>query len=93
MKTNFNAFKEYHEKKIDTPTIWILHLILGWSYGSMDEILKQILYYLTGAGLGLWFFYRCFTLNNKIRAYNIDLAYSVGLDAETIEAMIERGEF
>ncbi|MCY4561221.1 MAG: hypothetical protein OXC03_02685 [Flavobacteriaceae bacterium] len=34
--------------------MYILFILSGWSYGSMDQIGKQILYYLTLGGLGIW---------------------------------------
>ena len=42
---------------------------------------KQILYYLTIGGLGIWAIYRLFTLNGKVKKYNRDIALRVGLDA------------
>jgi hypothetical protein len=42
---------------------------------------KQILFYLTFGGVGLWTIYRLFTLNKAIRKYNRGIAKKVGLDA------------
>lgn len=55
---------------INPTTAWLMFLFLGWSYGSMGQMGKQILYYLTLGGLGLWTIYRLFTLNSAIRKYN-----------------------
>jgi len=54
----------------DSTTIWLLFLFLGWSYGSLDKIGLQILFYLTFGGLGVWAFIRLFTLSGAIKAYN-----------------------
>lgn len=55
---------------INPTSAWLMFLFLGWSYGSMGQMGKQILYYLTLGGLGLWTIYRLFTLNRAIRRYN-----------------------
>jgi ABC-type Fe3+-siderophore transport system permease subunit len=55
-------------------------VFLGWSYGSMNQILMQYLYYLTLCGLGIWFLYRLFTLNKAINEYNVSVANSLGFD-------------
>ena len=43
----------YSQRKLSPTTIWLLFLLLGWSYGSMGSLLKQIFYYLTLGGFGL----------------------------------------
>ena len=40
-------------------TIWLLFLLLGWSYGSMNKIGLQILYYVTLGGFGVWTLFDC----------------------------------
>lgn len=70
----------YNQRCVNKSTTWILFLFLGWSYGSMDKIGTQILYYLTIGGLGFWTLYRLFTLNKSIREYNKIIAYEVGID-------------
>lgn len=69
----------YNESKLDASKIWLLFLLLGWSYGSMGQMGKQILYYLTLGGLGFWAIYRIFTLNGKVKKYNREVALRVGL--------------
>ena len=56
--------------KANPSTIWITFLFLGWSYGSLGQPVKQLFYYLTLGGFGLWTLYVLFTLNSKIRKYN-----------------------
>ena len=77
--TNFDA---YNAQKADKGTIWILFLLLGWSYGSMDQMGKQIFYYLTIGGFGLWALYRLFTLNKAIKEYNRSIAVKCGMDTK-----------
>ena len=74
----------YNSRKISSETIWILFLFLGWSYGSLGSMVKQIFYYLTLGGLGLWALYRLFTLNGAIKKYNRKIAIEIGLSAEDI---------
>ena len=45
----------------------------------MDQIGKQILYYLTLGGLGIWAIYRLFTLNRVVKEYNREIANDLGL--------------
>ena len=70
----------YNGSKLDASKIWLLFLLLGWSYGSMGQMGKQILYYLTLGGLGFWAIYLIFTLNGKVKKYNREVALRVGLD-------------
>jgi hypothetical protein len=60
----------YESNKLNSTVIWLLYLFLGWSYGSMDKIGMQFLFYVTFGGLGFWALIRLFTLNGDIREYN-----------------------
>jgi len=71
-------------------TIWVLYLFLGWSYGSLDKIGLQILFYLTVGGFGIWALIRLFTLSGAIKDYNKQIAIRHGLSAEQ---MIQLGLF
>lgn len=74
----------YNERKLESGRMWILFLFLGWSYGSMGQMGKQILFYLTLGGLGLWTIYVLFTLSDKIKKFNKNIARQVGLNEEDI---------
>lgn len=74
----------YNERRLDSSKMWILFLLLGWSYGSMGQMGKQIFFYLTLGGLGLWTLYVLFTLSDKIKKYNKNIARQVGLNEEDI---------
>lgn len=73
----------YKEQKCDKTNIWLLFLLLGWSYGSLDQMGKQI-FYLTLGGLGLWSIYLLFTLNSKVKDYNLNIAKTIGLDGQDL---------
>jgi hypothetical protein len=77
----------YEQRAVKPATIWLLFLLVGWSYGSMGQIGKQIFYYLTLGGLGLWALYRLFTLNGKIRNYNKQIALECGFTTDEILRM------
>lgn len=77
----------YSERKLDSSKIWILFLFLGWSYGSMGSMGKQILYYLTLGGFGFWALIRLFTLNSAIKKYNKNIANQLGFSAEDLLKM------
>ena len=74
----------YNSRKLDKTKSWLLFFFLGWSYGSRGAIGKQIFFYLTCGGFGLWFMYVLFTLNSKIRRYNRDLGYEIGMSHEEL---------
>ena len=74
----------YNSRKQSSGIIWILFLFLGWSYGSLGSITKQIFYYLTLGGFGMWTIYRLITLNGAIKKYNRKIAIEVGLNADDI---------
>jgi hypothetical protein len=50
----------------------------------MNQMAKQVFYYLTLGGLGVWTLYRLFTLNAAIKNYNRKLALKVGLSSEDL---------
>jgi hypothetical protein len=74
----------YQQRSLNPSTIWILFLFLGWSYGSMNKMGKQIFYYLTLGGIGLWALYRLFTLNGAIRKYNKEVAFDCGFTSDEV---------
>ncbi len=77
----------YNQRSINKTTTWLLFLFLGWSYGSMDKVGKQIFFYLTLGGLGVWTLFRLFTLNSAIQDYNRKIAAEVGMDNQEMATM------
>jgi len=59
--------------------VWLTFLLLGWSYGSLGQVGKQVAFYLTLGGFGVWSIYVLFTLNSKIEKYNNNLRKELGL--------------
>ena len=78
----------YSERKANTTTIWLLFLFLGWSYGSLDKVGIQIIYYITLGGFGIWAIIRLFTLSKAIREYNKKIAMSLDF---TNQELVEMG--
>jgi hypothetical protein len=72
----------YQQRALTPTTMWLL--FLGWSYGSMGKMGKQIFYYLTLGGIGFWIIYRLFTLNGAIRKYNKQIAYECGFTNDEV---------
>tara|TARA_B110000902_G_C13909784_1_gene437831 strand:- start:2 stop:268 length:267 start_codon:yes stop_codon:yes gene_type:complete len=70
----------YNQRSINATSTWLLFLFLGWSYGSMGQVGKQILFYLTLGGFGIWTLVRLFNLNGAIKDYNKKIAAEVGMD-------------
>lgn len=69
------------QELIKPSTAWLMFLFLGWSYGSMGSMGKQILFYITLGGLGIWMLIRLFTLNGAIRTYNNAIYKKYGIVA------------
>jgi hypothetical protein len=81
---NTEKLMTYNTVKLSEGKIWALFLFLGWSYGSMGETGKQILYYITFGGFFFWKIYRLFTLNSKIKEYNRKKAIEIGLTSQEL---------
>ena len=77
----------YEATKLNSTVIWLLFLFLGWSYGSMDKVGMQILYYVTLGGFGFWALVRLFTLNSAIKEYNRKKAILANLSSKQMIAM------
>ena len=75
-----DKFQIYQERKYNTSTGWLLFLFLGWSYGSMGKMAKQIFFYLTLGGCGVWTLYRLFTLSGAMKTHNKKIAMELGFD-------------
>lgn len=75
-----NKIMIFQDRKAKPSTIWLLYIFLGWSYGSLDKIGIQILFYITLGGLGIWALIRLFTLSGAIKDYNRKIAAEVGLN-------------
>ncbi len=82
-----NKLLAFESRKANPTTIWLLFLFLGWSYGSLDKIGLQILFYITLGGLGIWTLVRLFTLHGAIKTYNRRVAKVVGLDNQDMEVL------
>ena len=70
----------YNGRKLNKDNVWLMFMFLGWSYCSMDKIGKQILFYCTIGGFGLWTLYVLFTLNKKIKEHNKKIALQCGFE-------------
>ena len=69
----------YDAMKLDPTKMLLLHIFLGWSYGSMGQTGTQVLFYCTLGGLGVWSLIRCFTVSKDVKAYNRQKALEVGI--------------
>jgi hypothetical protein len=75
-----NKLLAYEIRKANSTSVWLLFLFLGWSYGSLDKIGLQVLFYITLGGFGIWGLIRLFTLSGAIKSFNRKIAGKVGLD-------------
>ncbi len=67
--------EEFKRKKKSTGLAYFfLLLCLGMPYGYLGKWGLQIVYWLTGAGFGIWFLILLFTLPGAVRDYNKDVA-------------------
>jgi hypothetical protein len=74
----------YQQRQVESGKAWILFLFLGWSYGAFGNMGKQILYYVTLGGLGIWTLYVMFTLSKKIKAHNRKVALECGFTEDEL---------
>lgn len=77
----------YQGRCVKSSTVWLLFFFFGWSYGSMDKIGLQILFYLTAGGLGVWALIRLFTLSSSIKSYNRKVAAQIGMDNQEMATL------
>ncbi|MCG8881790.1 TM2 domain-containing protein [Tenacibaculum finnmarkense] len=82
-----NKLIAYESRKANPTTVWLLFLFLGWSYGSLDKIGLQILFYITLGGFGIWTLFRLFTLNGAIKTYNRIIAEQAGLNNQEMATL------
>ena len=78
----------FNSRKLSKSKAWLFFLLLGFHYGLTNQVGKQIFYYLTLGGCGLWTMYLFFTLNGKVKKYNRKLAIELGMSTEQ---MIKNG--
>ena len=70
--------EEYKRRKKSTALAYSFTLIcLGIPYGYLGKWGLQILFWLTGAGFGLWLIYLIFAIPGLVRNYNRDVACQV----------------
>jgi len=82
-----NKILAFESRKANPSTVWLLFLFLGWSYGSLDKIGLQILFYITFGGFGVWGLIRLFTLSDAIKSYNRNIAGQVGLSNQEMATL------
>ena len=70
--------EEYNRRKKSTALAYFFTLIcLGIPYGYLGKWGLQIVFWLTGAGFGLWLIYLIFAIPGLVRDYNRDVACQV----------------
>ncbi|QZT39001.1 hypothetical protein K5X82_08900 [Halosquirtibacter xylanolyticus] len=75
------------KNQMKDPTLMlVLQFFLGWSYGSLDKIGTQILFYITFAGFGIWGLIRLFTVMSATREYNRTKCARLGFSNAEIAA-------
>ena len=73
--------EEFKRKKKSLGLAYFFLIIcLGMPYGYLGKWGLQIVYWLTGMGFFLWFFYLLFALPGLVRDYNQDVASQVVRD-------------
>ncbi|GAA4847249.1 TM2 domain-containing protein [Algivirga pacifica] len=67
----------FHYMKKSPIISYILHFFLGAHHGYMGEWGKQILFWLTGGGFGIWWLILTFTIPRNIRRRNREISKDV----------------
>jgi hypothetical protein len=76
---NMQGEMVYEMKKIQKNQAWGLFLLFGWCYGSLGQIWKQMVFYLTLGGFGVWALYVFVTFNKKINKANKKIRTDLGI--------------
>jgi TM2 domain-containing membrane protein YozV len=71
----FAADFERQAKKV--PIGYILLLLFGAHYAYVGKWGMFVLFWLSGAGCGIWFFVDLFRMSGIIQDYNSELAYKI----------------
>jgi len=74
----------YSNQKLSTGTTYLLFLFFGYSYGAFSQWGKQILFWITFGGFGIWAFILLFTLGGKVKEHNKKIAMRCGFDNEEL---------
>ena len=74
----------YNNQKVSTGTTYLLFLCFGYSYGRFDQWGKQILFWITFGGFGIWALILLFTLGSKVKEHNRKIAMRCGFDNEEL---------
>jgi hypothetical protein len=77
----------YNERKLENTKTWLMFLILGWCYGNFGQMGKQILFYLTFGGCGIWTLITLLNFNNMIKQHNLAIANELELDEQDIKML------
>lgn len=76
--TQQNAFQEeYWRRRKSENAAALLWLLLGWHYAYLRKWGLQILFWLTGGGLIVWWVVDLFRVRGLVRDYNRDVALDV----------------
>lgn len=67
-------FDQYYKQRKDTLITYILQIFVYAPYGYLNEWVKQLLYWITAGGFGLWWLINFFRIPKKVSRYNQRLA-------------------
>lgn len=76
--------EEYDRRKKTTPGAYGFWLLFGLHYGYLGQWGMQILFWLTGGGLLLWWIVDAFRIGDLVRGHNNNVATAVLRDMTTI---------
>lgn len=69
--------EEYKRSIKSTGTAYLLWFCLGWHYAYLGQWGKQVLYWITLGGAGLWMLIDLFRVSGLVSNYNKDVATNV----------------
>ncbi len=71
------AFLWRYRSQAKTPIVAFIVLLPGWHYLYLRQRRRQVLFWLTGGGLGLWWLVDLFRLRRLVKEHNHELARHV----------------
>jgi hypothetical protein len=78
--------EEFYRRKKNVAEAYLFWLLLGWHYPYLRDWGVAVLYWITGAGCGIWGFIDLFRIPSMVTNYNANVAISVLRDIRAMQS-------
>jgi len=76
--------EEFYRREKDMACAYVFWVLFGLHYAYLGKWGMQLLFWLTAAGLGVWWFIDLFRIPGLVRNYNADVSINVLRDIKTL---------